>query len=287
MDGSSSHVADRLPFDPDFNDCAWTDEWTRIPVMQVLPGRYESFSVRSWQLTEAEVCGRHLTLDPPLAVRGLVTDDGVLWMSDVPQERLMMFNNARRSRGHILIGGLGLGLYLQYALPHADRMTVIEASPAVAALVQPVIEVAAQSSGIPIEVQIARIEDVLAAPPVASYDTIFLDTWDTLDAVQLPDINHLRDLAVCHLAPGGRVLLWGYQWMVRLFEEACVRLLTPAPGERQRWLEAAAGQHSNTWRLLLPVLSHFRGKNVTQMDAALDWCRQYITQVTLGDLAGG
>nr|MBN1228729.1 hypothetical protein [Anaerolineae bacterium] len=82
------------PFDPEFDDCAWNEGWTRIPVMQVVPGRYDGFDVTTWQMTTADICGRQVRLSPPLDIRGLVTSDGTLWMSDVPQERLMMWNNA-------------------------------------------------------------------------------------------------------------------------------------------------------------------------------------------------
>ncbi len=97
------------PFDPIFDDCAWNDAWLHIPIIQVVPGVYSSFTVRSWEMAEADICGQMVHLTPPLAVRGLITPDGTLWMSDVPQERLMMFNNAAATRGRTLVGGAGAG----------------------------------------------------------------------------------------------------------------------------------------------------------------------------------
>ena len=131
-------------FDPIFDDCQWTDAWTRISILQVPPGVYDSFSVKSWSLTEAQVCDHLVTLTPPLEVRGLITRDGTLWMSDVPQERLMMFNNAQASSGRVLVGGMGLGLYPQYAIPHIESLTVIDHNAEICRVIEPLVRLAAR-----------------------------------------------------------------------------------------------------------------------------------------------
>ncbi len=268
------------PFDPTFDDCAWTDAWTRAPVIQLVPGVYETFTVKSWRVDEAEICGQRVALAPPLDVRGLVTADGTLWMSDVPQERLMMFNNAQATRGLTLVGGLGIGLYPQYAMPRVEGMVIVERDAALRRVVEPVVNIAAAAHNVPLEVRTATIEQALSEEPSRRYDTIFLDTWDTLDAANLPRINALREAAIRHLAPGGQVLLWGYAWMLRLFDGACERLLRVAPGERERWLEVMTRQRPAVWSLLLPVVEHFDGQEVGEMGAALAWCRDHITAVT-------
>lgn len=268
------------PFDPTFDDCTWTDAWTRVPVIQLVPGEYAGFSIQSWRIEEADVCGQRIRLSHPLDVRGLVMADGRLWMSDVPQERLMMYNNAQASRGSVLVGGLGIGLYPQYAAPHVGTLTIVERSAALVALVEPIVRVAADARQVPVTVTTGDVEDVLREEPAALYDTIFLDTWDTLDAAHLPTVNRLRDLATAHLAPGGRVLLWGYVWMLRLFEDACERLLQVEPAERPGWLQVMTRQRPAVWKLLLPVVEHFAGQQVENMDAALAWCRDYATRVT-------
>jgi hypothetical protein len=122
------------------------------------------------------------------------------------------------------------------------------------------------------------VEVYLSSPFETRYDTIFLDTWETLDATHLPHVNRLRDLALHHLLPGGRVLLWGYGWMVRLFEAACRQLLAVAPAERQAWLKARAEASPPALALLSPVVEHFRGQGVEDEVAALAWCRHYVTQ---------
>ena len=267
-------------FDPTFDDCEWTDAWTRIPLMQIPPGVYDSFSVKSWLISEAQVCDHIVTLTPPLEARGLITRDGTLWMSDVPQERLMMFNNAQSSSGRVLVGGMGLGLYPQYAVPHIESLTVIEHEAEICRVVEPLVRVAADSVGVPVEVNHGKIEAMLNAAPVVAYDTIFLDTWETLDAAYLPAINRLREAAVNHLAPGGRVLLWGYAWMLRLFTDACRHLLQAPPSERTPLLEQTTRQRPEVQRMLTGILDHFAGVVVEDWEASLTWCHDYGVRFT-------
>jgi hypothetical protein len=170
-------------------------------------------------------------------------------------------------------------LYLQYAVVgavgQATRFTVIERSPVVRDIVEPALIMAL---GVPLDVQIGDIAQYLSEPANRFFDTIFLDTWDTLDAAHLPEINRMRDLALRHLTPGGRVLLWGYRWMVRLFEEACRQLLAIVPGQRRIWLAAQAGTSPRAVALLTPVLKQFEECVVEDMEEALAWCRQYIVR---------
>lgn len=268
------------PFDPNFDDCTWTDAWTRVPLIQITPGVYENFVVKSWQMEEAAVCDRRVKLIPPLEVRGLITNDGTLWMSDVPQERLMMFNNAAHSSGRILVGGLGLGMYPQYAMPKASSITIIEANPAVRNLVEPIVKVAADAHHVALDVQISEVGSWLSTQSALQYDTIFLDTWETLDASHLPMVNRLRDQAVQHLAANGRVLLWGYVWMLNLFTDACRTILEVPPDERIQQLDRATHQRADVRSMLLPVLVHFEGQIIEDWDAALHWCRDYAVHYT-------
>jgi hypothetical protein len=170
-------------------------------------------------------------------------------------------------------------VYPQYAAAgaagEATRFTVIERSPLVRAIVEPTLRGALR---VPLEVQTGDAEAYLAGPVVTRYDTIFLDTWETLDAANLPELNRLRDLGQCHLAPGGRILLWGYRWMVRLFEEACRQLLAIRPAQRRSWLLAQARVSPQAVALLQPVAQHFQGQVVQDMDLALAWCRGYIVR---------
>ena len=173
--------------------------------------------------------------------------------------------------------GLGLGLYPQYAAAGkagmATAFTVLESSPVVQELTEPILQAVLD---VPLDVRISDVVAHLAGEPSVLYDTIFLDTWETMDAAQLPAINHLRDLAVRHLAPGGQVLMWGYRWMVRLFEDACAQLLAVSPGRRRAWLLSHAGAAPEARALLLPVADHFEHTPVVDREAALAWCRSYV-----------
>jgi hypothetical protein len=265
-------------FDPAFDDTRWTEEWVRVPVLQPPPGTHPSgYRIVHRVLEQADVFGRPYRLAAPLIGCFLYDPQGQLWMSDTPQERIMMVNNGQCSRGHVLVGGLGLGLYPQYAalsaVGEATRFTVIESSKAVRDLVEPTVRAAL---ALPVEVRSGEVEAYLAGGVDVRYDTIFLDTWEALDATYLPAVNRLRDLALGHLAAGGQVLLWGYAWMVRLFEDACRHLLSIAPEARRFWLASQAGAGQRAADLLTPVVERFHGEVVGDMDAALAWCRHHI-----------
>ncbi len=272
--------SDREGFDPNFDDTTWTDEWLHVPIALIPPGVHPGgYRVERRLLETVQVFDRFYRLAAPLDCRLLFDPQGQLWMSDTPQERIMMYNNGRRSRGHVLVGGLGLGLYPQYATADSvgggTRFTIIERSPAVRAIVEPTLSVALR---VPLDVITGDIEAYLDAPVTTRYDTIFLDTWETIDAVHLPSINRLRDLALRHLAPGGQVLLWGYQWMVRLFVTACRQLLQVPPQHRHRWLATQAQASPQAQALLAPVMAHFEGQTVKDLEAAQSWCRRQVVQ---------
>jgi hypothetical protein len=269
-------------FDPDFDDTAWTEVWTQVPIAEVPPGVYPDGSrIVRRVLREAEIFGRPYRLAQPLDCRFLYDPEGRLWMSTTPQERIMMYHNGRRSRGHVLVGGLGLGLYPQYAVQgaagEATRFTVIEHSPEIRALVEPTL---GRVLDVPLDVHTGDIEAYLAGPVGTRYQTIFLDTWDTLDAALLPKINHLRVQALQHLAPGGQVLLWGYRWMVRLYEDACRQLLAIPPARRRSWLASQSVASPRAGALLAPVLEHYQGDLAEDVDGALAWCRDHIMRRT-------
>jgi hypothetical protein len=267
-------------FDPEFDDTRWTDGWLHVPVAQVPPGRHTSgYWVERRIIRHAQVFGKPYRLAAPMECRLLFDPTGQLWMSDTPQERIMMYNNGRRSRGHVLVGGLGLGLYPQMAVRgaagDATAFTVIEQSRVIRDIVAPTLTAALD---VPLQVRTGDVGAFLSGPVQTRYDTVFLDTWATLDAGHLPEINRLRDLALRHLAPGGQVLLWGYRWMVRLFENACRRLLAVEPDHRPDWLVAQAEGAEHAIELLAPVVERFNGRDVRDMEAALAWCRQYAVR---------
>jgi len=276
-----------LPFDPEFDDAHWTLDWANVPILQVPVGRHPNgYVVIERLLNQAQIFDRIYEASEPFPVRALLDPTGELWMSDTPQERMMMYHNAMQSHGHILIGGLGLAMYPQYAAARAERFTIVEQSRAVVDIVGATLQQALSQSDltglrapsglrpIPFEIVAGDVETFLSAEPAMRYDTIFLDTWDTLDAAQLPHINRLRDRAIGHLAPEGRVLLWGYRWMVRLFADACRQLLSVRPDQREEWLTAF--NQPAAAKLLQPVVEEFSGYVVQDVETALRWCREYV-----------
>ncbi len=268
-------------FNPDFDDTLWDDDWSQVPVALAPPGEHPSgYRIERQVFYEATIFNRPCRLSAPFDSRLLFDPAGRLWMSNTPQEHIMMCNNGRASFGHVLIGGLGLGVYPQYAAPEgvgaATRFTVIESSAIVPDLVLPTLHAALT---VPITAYIGHIEDALAGPVETRYDTIFLDTWETIDAAILPHVNRLPDLALDHLAPGGRVLLWGYGWMLRLFVDACRALLPLSPEGRYTMLDAQ-GRDTPAYHLLRPVLDHFADDAHPDLGAALAWCRDYALHVT-------
>lgn len=274
-------MAEWSGFNPAFDDTEWDEAWSLVPIALVPPGEHPSgYRVERGVLVEAMIFDRPYRLSVPFDARLLYDPDGRLWMSNTPQEHIMMCNNGRLSRGHVLIGGMGLGVYPQYAMPGgvgaATEFTVLEYSPVVRDIVLPTLEAVLT---VPMDVYMGDIAAFLAEPVSVQYDTIFLDTWDILDAAILPEVNHLRNLAMRHLAPGGRVLLWGYGWMVRLFEDACRQVLSLPPDQREAAL-IVQGSDSPAVPLLAPVVEHFADDPVVNLNEALVWCLEYVFHVT-------
>jgi len=277
-------VAGPIPsgFDPAFDDRAWTDDWLRLPIAPVPPGTHPGgYRVERHLPNTIPIFDRVYRTSAPLDCRLLFDAENRLWMSDTPQERIMMINNGRRSRGHVLIGGLGLGLYPQYAAAgsagEATRFTVIERSEIVCEIVAPTLGAALNT---PMAIDLRDIGEFLSEPAAQQFDTIFLDTWETIDAAHLPEINTLRDQALRHLAPDGRLLLWGYGWMLELFENACRQLLALPPEARHGALHAQAGNSPRAVPLLMPVVEHFARHPATNLAAALAWCRRRALTLT-------
>lgn len=269
-------------FDPIFDDTEWTERWLDVTIAQVPAGTYPGgYRVERRTLHEVEVFGQPYRVTMPLDCGFLCDPDGRLWMSNTPQERIMMYNDGRRSWGNVLVGGLGLGLYPQYAAlgaaGEATRFTIVERSPVVRDIVAPTLRSALR---VPFEIQAGQVEDVLSGSAATRYDTIFIDTWATLDAARLPAINRLRDMALRHLTADGQVLLWGYRWMVRLFEQACRQLLEVPLAQRRSWLTARAGASPEVIALLAPIVDHFEKRPAGDIDAALAWCRRHVVQVS-------
>jgi spermidine synthase len=263
-------------FDHTFDDAVWSLSWLDLPLAQPPPGRHPGgWRIEAVSVRDAVVFGRAVRLSVAVDCRVLYGPDGRLWMSSLPQELAMMHAAARRARGRVLVGGLGLAVYPQYAaaVGAAEAFTIVERSPTVAAIVGPTVP---RSVPVPVELVLGDVASYLAGPPRTLFDTVYLDVWDTVDPARLPEVNHLRMLAERHLATGGRVFVWGYTWMLRLAEAAARQLLAVDPARRRAWL---ATQREGARALLAPLLERLEHSALPKEAAALTWFRTYVQQV--------
>ena len=121
--------------------------------------------------------GRLLYAKTPMTVEypSLEQSDGenrTMWMSGAQDECLAMQSMARSAAGHVLIGGLGLGIlaWLCAAKPLVKSVAVIEINPGVIDLVRPVV------NHPKIAVEQGDIQEYLDRT-ADKYDFIGLDTW--------------------------------------------------------------------------------------------------------------
>ena len=141
----------------------------------------------------------------------------VVWMGDSIQERLMMWEAAKRSRGKVLCGGLGMGIFPQYALslPRVESVHVVEMSPTIISIIKDTWNNKPWARSSSCDIHQSKIEGFLKSTP-ERFDTIYIDTWDALVEEYLPHINIIRELSSRVLNPGGEIILWGYDFMLRL-----------------------------------------------------------------------
>lgn len=169
-----------------------------------------------------------------------------VWMSDGPQERLMMWEAAKRARGTVLCGGLGLGIFPQFALSlgRVTAVHVIELDPDVVRLVK---DGWARQPWAGVErctITEARVEEFLSTTR-ERYDTVYVDTWDAIYHEYLPHLNELGHRAARIVKPGGEVLLWARDLMVRHFLRSA-RLVVE---RREKYVRATASQMAEIARL--------------------------------------
>lgn len=99
-------------------------------------------------------------------------EDGSVWMTDLPCELVQMHDElARRVRGRVLVGGLGLGVLPRMLLnnPAVTSITVVERSADVVALVAPTLD-CERLSVVTQDIHELGVER-------REYDFALLDTW--------------------------------------------------------------------------------------------------------------
>jgi hypothetical protein len=111
----------------------------------------------------------------PLIIHELKGPEGT-WMSDIPSEVVQMHDEfAKRARGRVLIGGLGLGIAARMAManPRVDSVTVVELSAEVIQMVGPF------TPGV--EIVHGNIFDFVRSLQPGQFDCVFFDTWQRTD----------------------------------------------------------------------------------------------------------
>jgi hypothetical protein len=101
-----------------------------------------------------------------------------VWMSTLPCEQMQMMHGVHRMKGHVLVGGLGLGLAINMlcAKGKVTQVTVIEKSADVIGLVEPHLRRNGKDVTVIHEDIFDHLKEITKAP-VARYDSAFLDTW--------------------------------------------------------------------------------------------------------------
>lgn len=119
-----------------------------------------------------------------------------LWMSDTPDERRDHRYVSRHLKGHVLIGGLGMGMFALFAAlrPEVEKVTVIEINPDIIDLVLPHLHKAMKSQGINPDKLVVIEDDLLAwkPPKGEKYQCIWFDIWANLCTDNLEDMATLN-----------------------------------------------------------------------------------------------
>ncbi len=201
-----------MNFDPAFRDDLLGDDlWQQALVELFLPapGKYGTLRVDQEAVAALPLYERQITFPQPLRWTRLYEGDR-LWMSDTPQERLMLLRGTTGMEGHVLVAGGGLGLYPQFLRRYqsVERVTVVERHPAVADLLRVTL-----GEDRAIEIICAPFADYIDEQAPAAFDGCYIDIHPTLDPRWLPGLNWLRDR--CAGIVKGSLRIWGYQWMAR------------------------------------------------------------------------
>jgi hypothetical protein len=197
-------------FDPSFRDDVLDDElWNRAMIGLALPapGDYGRLHVVREAAQYVPLYGQQLALSEPMDWT-LVYEGETLWMSDTPQERLMMCKSTEGMSGYVLVAGGGLGMYPQYLRRYgrAERVTVVECNEDTVAALRTTL-----GPDPAIEIVHAHIEQYLADVGDRRFDGCYVDIHPTIDPRWLPGLNWLRDHLVAPVS--GPIRIWGYHWM--------------------------------------------------------------------------
>jgi hypothetical protein len=202
-------------------------------------------TVRMAYLSRFKVRPTDLRLTRDTTVRLLEALQGGAWramMADHPAEMYALAEAIHYAKGHVLVGGLGLGYAAAQMArrPAVTRLTVVELEPDVVALAAPYLPPEK-----PVGVFCRDLDDFLRHPPVAAgataperYDTVVLDTWYQTGERQWAAEVVPRLRLVRRLQPGlpRRALwYWGQDEMFGQLRESLARTWQ-VPSEAMRGL---------------------------------------------------
>lgn len=168
-------------------------------VVEVPEGVSGNVEVRRFEVTGREIEAMRLALEGRCVRPGIYTAlmrAGTLWMSDTPAERRDHYAPAAlidRLGGDVLIGGLGLGMLLRFALltPGVQGVDVVEIDPDVIALVGPHYEAMAQQRGKRLTLHHADVMDV-RFPRGQRWSVAWFDIWPERCSDNLSQMAALR-----------------------------------------------------------------------------------------------
>ncbi|OQY48060.1 MAG: hypothetical protein B6242_03445 [Anaerolineaceae bacterium 4572_78] len=141
------------------------------------------------------------------------------WMSDMGEERCTMFNAAKLAKGNVLVGGLGLAVYPQFALAlnrPVESFTIIERDTDIIDFVTQAWLHTNPEHAKKTTIIEGTIEKYLHDTE-KSFDTIYLDTWEDADPRFLAHVNYLIQLASQRCTADGMIQCWGYSRMIETF----------------------------------------------------------------------
>ncbi len=144
-----------------------------------------------------------VVIDQVMVVQTRLWVGGQMVMSDSTHEARTNREVLFRSRGRVMIAGLGLGYILHPILrkPSVTQVTVIEKNPDVIALVAPTLKSP--------KLHIVEADIFKWRPPRGTrYQTIYFDVWPNLSVKNLPDMDRLHRAFRSYRAAGGWVGSW-------------------------------------------------------------------------------
>jgi hypothetical protein len=256
-------------FDPEFEDRIYDINVLSMPIETPRENISSDYSIVKKKEHVFEVFDTKYQYEE--AFEAIILNDryNTLWMSDTPQERMMMHANAKKAKGKTLVGGLGLGIYPQYAqksrVGNAERFVIVEKSKEVIELIKPVLK---KSMKVPYQIINDSIECYLDNTK-EKFDEIFIDTWATLEPKMLPMINGLKNLALLHLSWGGTIHLWGYKWIIDMYKSACVELVRMDNRKKEWIIESLRRIDEKSAELLFEIESKYHGyieKNMEKIE---------------------